>query len=310
MPRREPALLVGRPAGRCSRRARTGRARSSPPSGSAPSGRRRAPRRAGRRRRAGPPRTARPRRGPAAAAYRPTGPPTTSLAAATTGSLRLGGRAGRRAPAWSQLRRPAVRRAVARPARRRAPARSTLPAAPWSARLAGSSPSRVAASLGVGEVVVLLGDGFCVDVVLLAARGAARAGRAAGRRGARAAGRRRRLRRGGGLRVVDGVVVGVGTLLSPTPARAGKSTVLVPSRAPSMKAVQILAGNVPPVSSPKPAMFCIGLRLAVDVVVDADRAVSCGMNPANQTDLFSVDVPVLPAAGRPSASGAVRRCPR
>jgi hypothetical protein len=61
--------------------------------------------------------------------------------------------------------------------------------------------------------------------------------------------------------VVDGAVVVVGTWLSPTPVRDGKSTVLVPSRAPLMKAVQILTGNVPPVSSPKPAMFCIGSGL-------------------------------------------------
>lgn len=61
--------------------------------------------------------------------------------------------------------------------------------------------------------------------------------------------------------VVDGAVVVVGTWLSPTPVRGGKSTVLVPSRAPLMKAVQILTGKVPPVSSPKPAMFCIGSGL-------------------------------------------------
>ena len=61
--------------------------------------------------------------------------------------------------------------------------------------------------------------------------------------------------------VVDGGVVVVGSWLSPTPARGGKSTVLVPSRAPLMKAVQILTGKVPPVSSPKPAMFCIGSGL-------------------------------------------------
>jgi hypothetical protein len=61
--------------------------------------------------------------------------------------------------------------------------------------------------------------------------------------------------------VVEDVVVGVGTWLSPTPVREGKSTVLVPFRAPSMNAVQIFTGNVPPVSSPKPAMFCMGLGL-------------------------------------------------
>lgn len=61
--------------------------------------------------------------------------------------------------------------------------------------------------------------------------------------------------------VVDGAVVVVGTWLSPTPVREGKSTVLVPSRAPLMKAVQILTGKVPPVSSPNPAMFCIGSGL-------------------------------------------------
>jgi hypothetical protein len=61
--------------------------------------------------------------------------------------------------------------------------------------------------------------------------------------------------------VVEDVVVGVGTWLSPTPVREGKSTVFVPFRAPSMNAVQIFTGNVPPVSSPKPAMFCIGLGL-------------------------------------------------
>lgn len=64
-----------------------------------------------------------------------------------------------------------------------------------------------------------------------------------------------------GSDVVDGAVVVVGTWLSPTPVRGGKSTVLVPSRAPLMKAVQILTGKVPPVSSPKPAMFCIGSGL-------------------------------------------------
>jgi hypothetical protein len=61
--------------------------------------------------------------------------------------------------------------------------------------------------------------------------------------------------------VVDGAVVVVGSWLSPTPVRGGKSSVLVPSRAPLMKAVQILTGKVPPVSSPKPAMFCIGSGL-------------------------------------------------
>jgi hypothetical protein len=61
--------------------------------------------------------------------------------------------------------------------------------------------------------------------------------------------------------VVDGAVVVVGTWLSPTPVRGGKSSVLVPSRAPLMKAVQILTGKVPPVSSPNPAMFCIGSGL-------------------------------------------------
>jgi hypothetical protein len=61
--------------------------------------------------------------------------------------------------------------------------------------------------------------------------------------------------------VVEDVVVGVGTWLSPTPVREGKSTVFVPFRAPSMNAVQIFTGNVPPVSSPKPAMFCMGLGL-------------------------------------------------
>ena len=64
-----------------------------------------------------------------------------------------------------------------------------------------------------------------------------------------------------GSDVVDGAVVVVGTSLSPTPVRGGKSTVLVPSRAPLMKAVQILTGKVPPVSSPNPAMFCIGSGL-------------------------------------------------
>jgi hypothetical protein len=60
--------------------------------------------------------------------------------------------------------------------------------------------------------------------------------------------------------VVDDVV-GAGTWLSPTPVREGKSTVRSPFRAPSMNAVQIFTGNVPPVSSPKPAMFCIGFGL-------------------------------------------------
>ena len=115
--------------------------------------------------------------------------------------------------------------------------------------------------LGFGEVVVLLGDGFCVDVALLELVVL--------------------LELVGLLDVVvlellddvdgsdvvelsdvvDEVVVGVGTWLSPTPVREGKSTVLVPFRAPSMNAVQIFTGKVPPVSSPKPAMFCIGLGL-------------------------------------------------
>ena len=115
--------------------------------------------------------------------------------------------------------------------------------------------------LGFSEVVVLLDDGFCVDVVLVELVVL--------------------LELVGLLDVVvlelledvDGsevvevsdvvedVVVGVGTWLSPTPVREGKSTVRSPLRAPSMNAVQIFTGNVPPVSSPKPAMFCIGLGL-------------------------------------------------
>ena len=53
----------------------------------------------------------------------------------------------------------------------------------------------------------------------------------------------------------------VGTLLSPTPVRAGKSSTLVPCRAPCMKAVQILTGKVPPVTSFRPAMPRMGLGL-------------------------------------------------
>jgi hypothetical protein len=112
--------------------------------------------------------------------------------------------------------------------------------------------------LGFGEVVVLLGDGSLVEVVLLELL---------------------ELLELVGLldvvvlelledvdgsevdEVVEDVVVGVGTWLSPTPVREGKSTVRSPFRAPSMNAVQIFTGNVPPVSSPKPAMFCIGLGL-------------------------------------------------
>ena len=79
--------------------------------------------------------------------------------------------------------------------------------------------------------------------------------------------------------VVDGGVVVVGTWLSPTPVRGGKSTVLVPSRAPLMKAVQILTGKVPPVSSPNAGDVLHRLGLAVDVVVDADRGGELGGEP-------------------------------
>ena len=138
--------------------------------------------------------------------------------------------------------------------------------APWTgaAAVVGAGPTGFFAVFGV-ELLrlrrsVLLGDGFCVDVVLLGlvvllelvglldvvvlelldVDGCGRGGGL--RRG------RRRRRRGRHLVVAH-------------PGAGGKSTVLVPFRAPSMNAVQIFTGNVPPVSSPKPAMFCIGLGL-------------------------------------------------
>ena len=69
-----------------------------------------------------------------------------------------------------------------------------------------------------------------------------------------------------------------------------------------MKAAQMRAGNVPPVTDVKPPMpfsdcDALSRKRATD-------AASCGVYALNQADAFDWLVPVLPAAGRPKLSAA------
>ena len=72
-----------------------------------------------------------------------------------------------------------------------------------------------------------------------------------------------------------------------------------------MKAVQMRAGNDPPVTEfiPPTPESETGLPFASSLT-NITAAARSGVYPANHADLFSLVVPVLPAAGRPSASAA------
>ncbi|CAB4930702.1 unannotated protein [freshwater metagenome] len=69
-----------------------------------------------------------------------------------------------------------------------------------------------------------------------------------------------------------------------------------------MAAVQILAGNEPPVtvSSPPVPESEIGCPSGPSFTIMTAVA-NCGVYPTNQAERLSLVVPVLPAAGRPSA---------
>ena len=72
-----------------------------------------------------------------------------------------------------------------------------------------------------------------------------------------------------------------------------------------INAVHICAGKDPPVtvSSPPTPDMEIGFPFASSFAIST-AAASCGVYPTNQALLLSSVVPVLPAAGRPSACAA------
>ena len=85
-------------------------------------------------------------------------------------------------------------------------------------------------------------------------------------------------------------------------AGAGKLMTGSSLRAPFINAVQILAGKVPPVTDVRPPIpFSDYDALSRKSATDA---ASCGVYALNQADAFDCDVPVLPAAGRPSERAA------
>ena len=104
--------------------------------------------------------------------------------------------------------------------------------------------------------------------------------------------------------VVDGAVVVVGTGCRPHRCAAGSRPSWSPPGHPHEggpdRDREGATGQLT-----EPAMFCMGSGLPFESLYMPTEAASCGVNPANQTDLCSVVVPVLPAAGRPSAA---RRC--
>ncbi len=91
----------------------------------------------------------------------------------------------------------------------------------------------------------------------------------------------------------------VGALSSPIPTRLGKSTGFSPSRAAFMKSSHIDNGGPLLATSAAPPILVSGSSTPLTSLNIATAVDSCGVKPANHTDLRSSEVPVLPADGRP-----------
>ena len=75
-----------------------------------------------------------------------------------------------------------------------------------------------------------------------------------------------------------------------------------PLSAPFINCVQIRAGNVPPVTEVRPPIPLSDSE--ADSLKKATDAANCGVYALNHAEAFDCEVPVLPAAGRPSESAA------